>query len=463
MNASIYYKRLLLVFIMAISHTWIYADISLPGIFTDDMVLQQNAEITFWGWAKPREKVHISLPWLDSALVTETTNQGTWQMVVSTPRAEGKPFDLKISGYNETILRNVVLGEVWLCAGQSNMEWTAGGGIDGAADFIAAADYPQIRFFRVPHRSALTPQDDLKGQWVSCNPHTMKSFSAIGYFFGEKIHKELKVPVGLIDASWGGTPAEIWMAAKVISEDEFLSKAASTLKPAPWGPVEPGRGYNAMIAPLTRFRIAGALWYQGESNVGNAYAYTKMFSALINSWREERGYIFPFYFAQIAPYKYGEGFGGVMIRNAQRKTLEVPQTGMVVTSDIGNIEDIHPRNKKDVGMRFAMLALTNHYKTSQAEASGPLYRSFAVAKNKITVYFDHAEGLNARGGSPTNFEIAGEDGVYHPAEAEIKENTVVVVSKAVKTPVSVRFAWANTAEPNLFNHAGLPASCFQSE
>lgn len=463
MNASICYKNVLLIFILAISHTGVWANISLPGIFTDHMVLQQKAEITLWGWAKPREKVQISLPWLDSALVTETTNQGTWKIVLSTPPAEGIPFELKISGYNEIILHNVVLGEVWLCSGQSNMEWTPTSGIDGAADFIANAHYPEIRFFRVHHRSALTLQDDLRGEWNTCSPETMKKFSAIGYFFGEKIHNELNVPVGLIDASWGGTPVEIWMAAKVISDDVFLSEAAALLKPAPWGPIEPGRTYNAMIAPLTRFRIAGVLWYQGESNVNNAYAYTKMFSAMINSWREEWGYVFPFYFAQIAPYKYGEGFGGVMIRNAQRKTLEVAQTGMVVTSDIGNIEDIHPRNKKDVGMRFAGLALAHYYKISQSEASGPLYKSFSVAKNKITVYFDHAEGLYSKGGKPTHFEIAGEDQVFYPAEAEIIDHTVVLTAKSVKQPSAVRFAWSNTAEPNLFNQAGLPASSFLSE
>ncbi|MDX2246711.1 MAG: sialate O-acetylesterase [Bacteroidia bacterium] len=461
-SSIICYQKILLVFILVMSHSLLKANISMSDVFADGMVLQQKAEITLWGWGKPGEKIQVIVPWLDSTRTTTASNQGTWSVALLTPEA-GKPFDLTIKGYNEVVFHNVVLGEVWLCAGQSNMEWTPRMGINDAEEAIAAANYPDIRFFRVHHRTAMAPQEDLGGEWVSCTPETMKNSSAIAYFFAQKLHQEIKVPIGLIDASWGGTPVEIWMAAKVIESDEVFAKSAATLKPVPWGPVEPGRAYNAMIAPLTRYRIAGAIWYQGESNVGNAITYKDMFTAMISSWRQERGYDFPFYFAQIAPYKYGEGFGGAMLRDAQRKSLELHGTGMVVTSDIGNIEDIHPRNKKDVGLRFALLALTSHYKVLKAESSGPLYRGYSTLQNKITVYFDHAEGLNARGGKPTHFEIAGEDQVFRPAEAEIKGQNIVLSSKEVKSPVAVRFGWSNTAEPNLFNAAGLPASCFHSE
>ena len=253
------------------------------------------------------------------------------------------------------------------------------------------------------------------------------------------------------------------MPEEATQKNDFLREAAAKQKPVPWGPVEPARIYNAMINPLIPFRIAGVLWYQGEANTINAYAYKEMLSALITSWRDKWGYEFPFYYAQIAPYKYGNPFEGVEVRDAQRRALDVPNTGMVVLSDICDTLNIHPKNKQDAALRLANIALNRYYKTVKLEDSGPLYKGMIIDKNKAVISFDHSEGLHVAGDKLTYFEIAGEDKVFYPAEAKIKDGKVIVQSKKVKVPVTVRFAWKNTATPNLFNGANLPASCFTTE
>jgi sialate O-acetylesterase len=253
------------------------------------------------------------------------------------------------------------------------------------------------------------------------------------------------------------------MPSEVFEDNDLLSTAAQKQKPVPWWPIEVARIYNAMIEPITKFKIAGALWYQGESNVITAYAYKETMTALITSWRKKWSQEFPFYYCQIAPYKYGNPAEGAALRDAQRRILSVPNTGMVVTSDIGDTTDIHPRNKQDVGLRLANLALVKHYKTSNVTVEGPLYLSHRTSANQMLVYFANADGLNFKGDKITHFELAGEDGVFHPAEAKInKENIVEVQSEKVTRPTMVRYAWGNTATPNLFNGAGLPASCFSS-
>jgi len=448
---------LILVFFAQLSH----ASISLPEIFSDNMVLQQKSEVILWGWAKTGEKVVIKADWMDPGITTTGSVQGTWRITLKTPAAGG-PFNISFKGQNEIILKNVLIGEVWLCSGQSNMEMSAQS-INNSEEEIMNADYPEIRFFTVSTSTSLYPQEHLSGNWKVCTPETMKPFSAIGYFFARKLQKELGVPVGIINSSWGGTPAESWMPEEVVLKDENLRKAAAMQKPFPWGPVEPARIYNAMISPVIHYRIAGVLWYQGEANTINGYAYKEMLTALINSWRSKWGYEFPFYFAQIAPYKYGKKYEGVVVRDAQRKALEVPNTGMTVLSDICDTLDIHPKNKQDAALRLANLALSRTYKKDGPEDSGPLYKSLTIDKSKAVITFDHSEGLNSTGDKITCFEIAGEDRIFYPAEAKIKDRSVIVQSKKVKVPVAVRFAWSNTAVPNLVNVAGLPTSCFTTE
>jgi sialate O-acetylesterase len=437
------------------------ANISLPEIFSDNMVLQQNSFVTIWGWAKTGETIVMKADWMDKEMSTLTDTEGNWKITIKTPSAGG-PFNIHLKGHNEIILKNVLIGEVWLCSGQSNMEMSAQSGITNGEEEIKNANWPEIRFYTVGTATSHYPQDHLTGKWTVCTPDEMSTFSAIGYFFARKLNKELGVPIGVINSSWGGTPAEAWMPEEVIQKDDFLHEAASKQKPVPWGPVAPAMIYNAMISPLTPFHIAGVVWYQGEANTINAYVYKEMLSALIRSWRNKWGYDFPFYYAQIAPYKYGKPFEGVEVRDAQRRALDVPNTGMAVISDLCDTLNIHPKNKQDAALRLANIALNRYYRKTIPEDSGPLFRDMIIEKNKAIVSFDHSEGLHVVGAGArlTYFEIAGEDKVFYPADAKIKDQKVVVQSKNVKIPVAVRFAWTNTAVPNLFNGANLPASCF---
>lgn len=438
------------------------ANVNLPAYFSDHMVLQQKSEVRIWGWAKPREKVEVRVGWTEETFSVQADNQAHWEVMVPTPAAGG-PHQININGNNEVVIRDVWIGEVWLCSGQSNMEWPLSAGVIGAEEAIAAADHPRIRMFTVAHRTAMSPQIDLEGSWEVSTPETVAHFSAVAFFFARKLQRELGVPVGIIHSSWGGTPAETWMPESVFKENNDLATAAAMLEPVPWGPVEPARAYHAMIAPLLTYKIAGVLWYQGEANTKNAESYADMFSTLIESWRSDWGYDFPFYYAQIAPFRYGAGNRGTLVRDAQRRVLSVPKTGMVVTSDIGDTTDIHPRNKLDVGLRMANLALSNHYQVLDETTSGPLFQRLELDGKKINVYFDHAEGLHVRNGDLQGFEVAGADGRYFPARAFIRKGRVVVLSKEVRKPVAVRFAWGNTATPDLFNGVGLPASSFISE
>ncbi len=440
------------------------ANVTLPNIFSDNMVLQRNSEVTIWGFANPQEEVVITPSWNNETYKIKASNQAKWELNIPTPK-EGGPYTISIKGYNEIVLKNILIGEVWICSGQSNMEMNASWGIENGDEAVKNAVNPNIRFFLVPKLTATTPQNNISGTWTECSPETMKYFSAVGYFFGKRLQEELKnVPIGLISSNWGGTPAEIWMPEEVIQNDAVLLEAAKTRKEESYGPNQPGRAFNAMIYPLAKFKIAGTLWYQGESNVGSA-VYDKTLSALITSWRKLWNYDFPFYFVQIAPYKYGEDhFGGAIIRDAQRKVLqEVPNTGMIVTSDISPIDDIHPKDKKSVGIRLANLALANTYKTNTTLVNGPLYKAITVEKNKITVAFDYADGLYFKDKKADLFEVAGSDNVFYKAAAVIKNNAVIVQSDKVKAPVKVRYAWKNTDQGTLFNKANLPASSFITE
>ncbi|WP_017733942.1 sialate O-acetylesterase [Nafulsella turpanensis] len=456
-----YFPLLLTAILLPLSSA--LANVGLPAIFSNHMVLQQNTEVVIWGWAKALEEVSVSGSWNQDTVKTVANANAQWQVSLKTPPAGG-PYTLTIKGYNTIVLEDVLIGEVWFVSGQSNMEWSTRAGIDNAEQAIREADYPAIRFFNVEHRTADVPQIDLGGHWAASSPETMIDFSAIAYFFGRELHQELDVPIGLINSSWGGTPAEVWVKPAIISENSELAAAATKIAEAPWCPHLPGKAYHAIVAPIIPFKIAGVLWYQGETNTAAPQAYEKLLPALIASWRSEWGYDFPFYFAQIAPFQYGRPMEGVLLRDAQRKSLAVPKTGMVVLSDIGNTENIHPTNKLDVGKRFANIALNRTYGREHFPVSGPLYREMKVENNKIRLYFDYAEnGLKIKGKKLTQFEIAGEDRQFVPATARIKGNTIVVSAPKVKNPVAVRFAWSNTAEPNLFNTEDLPASSFRTD
>jgi sialate O-acetylesterase len=295
----------------------------------------------------------------------------------------------------------------------------------------------------------------------------MENFSSVGYFFGRELHQNLSIPIGIINSSWGGTPVEVWLKKELITEDAVLNAAAKKQNEVAWWPSNPGLAYNAMIHPIAKFNIAGCIWYQGESNRVDPVAYYKSFPLMIKSWREEWGKNLPFYFVQIAPFKYDDpnGTAAAMVRDAQLYTMEnLENTGMVVTNDIGNLQNIHPTNKQDVGHRLALWALAKNYGKDELQYSGPVYKSMEVKGKKINLNFDFADkGLIQKGKEIREFYIAGEDRIFYPAKAKINGNSLVVSSSKVRNPVAVRFAFTDGALPNLFNSEGLPASAFRTD
>ena len=440
-----------------------WGKVRLPALVGDHMVLQQKSDVILWGWCNPGEEVTVRPSWTDKIFSTSGTNMAKWQVVIQTPNAGG-PFQIEITAGESIILKDILIGEVWICSGQSNMDWSPNHGFDHAEEEVQRANYPKIRFFKMPRTTADFPQDNCSGNWEICSPMTFRDFSAAAYFFGRDLHNKLDVPIGLIQTSWGGTPAEVWTSAEWINRDpQYISESKKLGESAYW-PTLPGSTFNAMIHPLGKFRIAGAIWYQGESNTANPVNYRRLFPDMINCWRELWGYSFPFYYVQIAPYRYGTPFVGALVREAQLMALATENAGMAVISDIGDVYDIHPRNKIEVGKRLANWALSKTYNIETPQISGPLYRSYEIEGDQIRIFFDYAEnGLMSKNGLLTDFEIAGNDYYFYPARADIEDSTVIVRSDFVLSPVAARFAFTNTATPNLFNQEGLPASTFRTD
>ena len=619
------------------------ADIRLPAIFGDHMVLQADRPIRVWGWADADEPVIVTLG--DDRAITRTDSQGQWKVVLP-PRKAGGPWTLIAKGRNRIELEDVLIGEVWIGSGQSNMQWSVAASADKAAE-IAAADPPQIRLFTMAHTTALEPQEEAQGTWSMCTPETVGPFSAVACFFGREIQRELNVPVGLINSSWGGTIIEAWTDRASLEKlgsldkrlatfdqiyarlpelekeqeqaDEAMRKALADDGPAapglddsawkqmeipnqweqgglpgfdglvwfrrtveipsswagrdlilqlgpadevddtyfngvriggmgsfePWvnvywdqpreyripghlvqrennvlavriidkagagglwgspaeemqllpadasadgdspvsiagswrylqgpelttieslsGPNNATVLYNAMIHPLLRFPMRGVLWYQGEANRGQGLEYEQRMRALINGWRRLWNLgDFPFLYVQLAPYRYGgDATLLAQIWEAQRRVLTLPNTGMAVTTDVGNVEDIHPIKKQEVGQRLSLWALAHTYGRDDLVYSGPLATSVAREGNRLRVHFAFGVGLAARNGRElTSFEVAGADGQFHPATASLDGETVLLHSPAVSTPEQVRFGWHEEANPNLINAEGLPASPF---
>lgn len=457
--------RSFLTCILLCSAIFAGAQIRLPAIMANNMVLQQNDSVMLWGWAAPGEKIRVTTSWngrLDSVV---TTRDAKWQLKVKTPAAGG-PYDITLQGRNTVKLQNVLIGEVWICSGQSNMEWSGNHGLKQIKAELPVCADANIRFFHVPKTTAAYPQDDAEAAWALCDSNTLKSFSAVAYYFGKKLRKDLDVPIGLINASWGGTPAEVWTPAEEVTTQPALLEAAGKLAPSNNWPHLPGYTYNAMIAPFTKFSIAGAIWYQGESNSGTASTYDPLMRSLIGSWRKAWGREFPFYYVQIAPYNYGkETIKGALLREAQTTTLGYPHTGMAVITDlVDDTSNIHPQNKADVGLRLANWALGDHYGKSGIAYKSPVYEKMEQRNGKIVVYFKNAEnGLKVNGGKATQFYIAGADKQFWPADVKIVGNTAVVSAKAVKQPEAVRFSFTNTAISNVFSKEGLPVTPFRTD
>lgn len=641
-------KMIVATTMLIMGHTLVFADVKLPAVISNHMVLQQNSKANIWGWAQPGEKVEVkgSWQWFFGSSTT-ADDDGNWQLQIPTPKAGG-PYTITVKANNTIVLEDILIGEVWICSGQSNMEWTMAKAQD-SDKYIPKANHPNIRLFTVPKITAAQPQKDVESEWFACTPESVKEFSAVGYFFGLHLQDELDVPIGLINSTWGGTPAQAWtppdmladfpdynetvqqyinhdpaelekqyykqmsewenklqktdpianqdcttpgfndsdwetmdlpmrwskteldnfdgivwyrkttnlppswsksnltlelgliddidttyfngkmigqslswnkqrkytipaalaktgknvIAVRVIdqrSEGGFWGqpeqmkiypsgapadkaaalagtwkyKASTHIKDVPsvpeslknLGPKNPSVLYNGMIAPLVPFTVKGAIWYQGESNAHKAKEYITLFPNMIDSWRTKWNIgDFPFYYVQIAPYHYrGQGLNSAFLREAQTMSLSTPNTGMVVVSDIGNNNDIHPRNKFDVGKRLSLWALAKDYNKKNIVYSGPLYKNMKIEGNKIRLFFDYTgSGLLAKDGPLTDFAIAGDDKYFVNAEAVIDGNTIIVSSEQVPNPVAVRFAFTNTNNPNLFNKEGLPASSFRTD
>jgi sialate O-acetylesterase len=465
-----------------------HAELKPAAIFGNNMILQQQMPVPVWGWSEANARVTVKFA--GQTRSTRAAADGKWLVKLGKLEGTFSPQTLVIESGEVEIFTNILVGEVWLASGQSNMEKPIGKQPGQKPTFnaeaeLAAANYPAIRLFKIEKKLAAEPLADLEKfqGWAECDSNSLNtiSFSAAAYFFGREICTNLSVPVGLIESSWGGTRIEPWTPPvgfeKVASQKKIAVVVLSTNKIANTRPMAI---YNAMIAPIAGFAMRGALWYQGESNLMGTNAdndyrdYADKMAALIGGWREVwREGAFPFYFVQIAPFKYY----GAKIRRANSPeqlaefwslqalaARQIKRTGMVVTTDlVDDLNDIHPRNKTDVGHRLALLALEKTY-GEKAVSSGPVFRSVKFTGGKAIVKFEHTHGgLVSKDGQPLNwFTLAGVDGKFISAEATIVGDTVEVSAPEIKRPCAVRFAWAETAQPNLFNAAGLPALPFQS-
>jgi sialate O-acetylesterase len=488
---------------LAFAAAVVQAEVRLPHVIGSHMVLQRDMAVPIWGWADPGERVMVKIAGQEASAVSD--DKGRWMIRLKAMEAGG-PHEMTVAGTNTIQLADILVGEVWVCSGQSNMEMPVRQA-NNAEQEAAASDFPQIRLLTLPHRPTGEPADDFDGQWDVCDPKTVWGFSAAGFFFGRHLYQELKVPIGLINTSWGGTRIEPWTPAEAFADEgifkdirqqiaeaapqykDAVSKAlpryeawlkkarqaedsGQSVPPPPQWPSHPLASnttptglYNGMIHPLVPFAIRGAIWYQGEANCSDGAKYTKMMRALIDGWRKAWGEgDFPFYYVQIAPFgRFYSRDQLPKLWEAQRAAMKIPNTGMIVITDITDLNDIHPTNKQDVGKRLALWALAKTYGRQDVVCSGPLIKSKKIEGDKVRLSFDYVGGgLVSRDGQPlTWFEIAGEDMKFTKAEAAIDGDTIVVHSDQVSAPAAVRFGWSQVAQPNLINKEGLPASPFQ--
>ncbi|MEX2336258.1 MAG: sialate O-acetylesterase [Fulvivirga sp.] len=458
-------KKLILIFLFCCAIN-AYSQTKLPSFFSNNMVLQQNEAVSIWGTDTPETKISIKASWGEK-VQTESDAAGKWKVKIETPEAGG-PYSLSIKGSEEVLLQDILIGEVWLCSGQSNMEMVLKGyrnqPIIGSNEAILNSGNNLIRVFKAERNASVEPLNDVEGDWTVSGPATSGDFSATAYFFAKKMQKVLDVPVGIITTSWGGSNVETWIDQKTLRNFEDLIIPTSVPEKAP--NKVPTLLYNGMLHPFLGFNIKGVLWYQGEANRVNYSEYKDLFSAMIESWRANWSQgDFPFYFVQIAPYGYN-GVNSAFVREAQLQTMQtVANTGMAVTMDIGACNSIHPPEKKLVGDRLAYWALAKTYGIEGIAFSGPVYKSYDVDKGKVNVAFEYSEiGLYTFDSELTGFTIAGEDRDFHPAKAKInRDGTVTVWSDEVKEPVAVRYGFESCIKGTLYNVAGLPASSFRTD
>jgi sialate O-acetylesterase len=442
----------------------------LHPLFSDYAVLQRGIQVPVWGWTEPGKVVTVKIAG-KSAEATAGAD-GKWMAKVG-PFEAGGPHVLEVTGPENAMAKEVLFGDVWICSGQSNMEM--GMVATGAAEDIASADIPNLRLMAVPKAVTATPQQTAKLAWAPSSPDALKKmgnyggFSAVAFHFGRELHKEVGVPIGVIHTSWGGTIAEAWVSAEALKPLGDFDIRLANVKAEPGKPNVVTVLYNGMIAPLVPYGIKGAIWYQGESNAGKAWQYRRLLPALIADWRNRFGVgEFPFYIVSLAAYQKTHPEprenNWAELREAQAFTAKtVKNAGLAIAIDIGEANDIHPKNKKDVGLRLARWALAKDY-GKPVEFSGPWYKSMVLDGGKVKLSFDHVGGgLVAKGEKLTGFAIAGEDKKFVWADAVIEGDKVAVSSEKVAKPVAVRYAWDINPVCNLYNKAGLPAVPFRTD
>ena len=463
----------LLILLFSLSST-LHAEVTLHRLFGSGMVLQRETEVAIWGWAEPGEQVSLTCSWNNTPISIKADVKGDWSAKLKTEKAGG-PHTIDVAGSNKITLNDVLFGEVWLASGQSNMEMPlhpVGGpyrGIHNWEEEIANANYPNLRFFQIGSIKAKDKQKRIKAgvkkkfirqvpesKWQSCSPETVKYFSAVAYFFARDLNEELDVPIGIIDASWGATYIQQWISAEYLKQ--VGPDAGKSSKKTPT------LIYNGMIAPLMPFTLRGAIWNQGEGNSGAPENYKRLMEALVADWRSGFQRDLSFYYVQLAPFNYNARTNVALLREQQFKALSIEKSAMAVTLDIGNLKDIHPKNKQEVGRRLALCALANDY-NKKIVFSGPLYRGMEIKGSKIHLKFDHVgSGLDVFGGGELNFfEIAGKDGVLIKGNAVILGDEVLVDAATIKNPVAVRYAFKNQSTASLINKEGLPASSFRTD
>jgi sialate O-acetylesterase len=477
------------------------AEVRPHALCGEGMVLQQKSNVKVWGKADPGEEVTVTFR--NQKVSARANDKGDWSVTLKSGEAGG-PEPMTIAGTNTLAYKNVLVGEVWVCSGQSNMEASVNGGTKADKDYAFNAPHDaKLRLFHVDKAPRARPQTQTKGTWVEADPKTVGSWTAVGYYFGRDLRQHVHVPVGLIQSDWGGTRAEAWTSPEALAAsstfkkeiDEFRKATEDQARPAKVGSNSPSALYNGMIAPLLNYRIKGAIWYQGESNAGRAYAYRELFPLMITDWRKHwKEGDFPFYFVQLAPFnpvaKEPGNSSWAELREAQLMTLKLPHTGMAVIVDYGNEYDIHPTPKRPVGERLARIARARDYGEG-VYYSGPVYQSMKVEGNKAILSFTHTrsglvakelertlERKNAKtghvgyawrvkegssGAKLLGFTICGKDHKFHPADAKIDGERVVVTCDQVAEPVAVRYGWADHPVCNLFNIAGLPATPFRTD
>lgn len=443
-------------------------NLRLPAFFSDHMVLQRQSMVNIWGWAKAGQQVKLISSWSKDTLAVMTSGDATWRAQLETPKAGG-PHSIKLITHQQQLeLKDIMIGEVWLCSGQSNMQWSGANKLQEILDILPHASNPNIRLLQVSNIAAQTPQNNIFDSWQTCRPETVRDFSAIGYFFAEKLSHELDVPIGIINASWGGTAAEFWTPKEKIVADEQLTRYATRQKLAPRKPHQPGVLWNSMLAPFAGYTIGGSLWYQGEDNTVAYEGYDQLIQTMVGAWREAWGYQFPFYFVQIAPYAYPQYKkpNAALLREQQARTArKLPRSGMVVTTDlVDDLKNIHPTRKKAVASRLADLALAEVYAQPLVDYKSPTLQDYTIKDDKIILSFADLDGkLLVRGKEITDMYIAGEDRKFYPARHQLKGSQLLVFADQVKAPRAVRFGFTNSARPNLFNSKGLPVSPFRTD